>query len=76
MFNVTNAATFEDIIFQGNDNYAFYRDSPNSNMPISEFPMKLCEPAATDTSNHDFTITKVGYIPFTYDCLQPSHLSD
>lgn len=75
LFNVTNAATFEDLIFQGNDNYAFYTESPNAGEPISEFPTMLCDPTSVDTSNHGFDITAIATVPFKYNCVRPSYLS-
>ena len=41
-FNVTNVAVFEDIRFEGNDNFAFYSESPNVGKPIEEFPFQFC----------------------------------
>ena len=58
-FNITNAATFEDLVFLGNDNYAFYTETPNTHHDVSEFPMKLCNPTVSETSNHGFDITAV-----------------
>ena len=42
-FNVTNEMLIEDIEFEGNDNFAFYKEEPNKGKPVMEFPTRFCQ---------------------------------
>jgi hypothetical protein len=70
-FNVTNVAVFEDIRFEGNDNFAFYTESPNVGKPIEEFPFQFCQQGFLTESHHGFSITNKAKVPFSYVCVRP-----
>ena len=55
-FNVTNEAVFEDIIFTGNDNLAFYSEAPNKGRPIEEFPIQFCDQTFDEDSHHAYEV--------------------
>jgi len=75
-FNVTREAVFEDIEFDGNDNFAFYTESPNVGKPIEEFPFQFCEQGFEEDTHHGFTIANKANVDFSYVCVRPSDLTN